>query len=170
MRPKFWAVWQKKKKLREYIKTVQDYADLIKDSRNPPFEMVDVLNLEMKDYEHLFAISPEQQNLIQISKVKKIIYHPNGEIDCFHIYKSPHKTIKLNSIDFLANVASLPTAKKTGISKEKYADYVKLIPYCSEEGQKCAKEILASTFVKQKEKKNKKRNRRQIFSKKRGKR
>ena len=48
--------------------------DLIKHSRNPPFEMVDVSQFDMKDYEQLFAKDEDlQKNTIKISKVVKIV-------------------------------------------------------------------------------------------------
>lgn len=150
------GLYGKKKKSKEYIETVEEYADLIKNSRNPPFEMIDVLKLDIKDYDNLFTISTEQQNFIQISKVKKIIYHPNGEIDLFYSYKGPHKTIRLNSIESLENIDAVTSAKKLGISKEKFADYEKLVPYCTPNGQKFAKETLTSTFIKEKSQKEKK--------------
>lgn len=150
------GLYGKKKKSRESIETVQEYAELIRGSRDPPFEMVDVSQLDIKDYETVLNISTEQQNLIQISKIKKIIYYPNGEICFFHSYTGAGKTIRLNSAEKLENFSTVSTAKKTGITKEKYSDYEKLLPYYTPNGQKFARDTLDSTFIKEKENKIKK--------------
>ena len=59
-----------KKNLHEYIETIQQYVDLIRESRDPPFEMVDVSKLGIRDYESILPIDSELKK-IKISKLKK---------------------------------------------------------------------------------------------------
>ena len=145
---KFRLVRQKKKNSQEYIETVQQYVDLIRESRDPPFEMIDVSKLDIRDYESTLPIDSELKK-IQISKVKKIIYYPDGQIDYFNSYKGLHKTSKINKTQSVDILLTATPAKTKGISKEKYDDFQKLLPYCTPEGQTYSRQILNSTFIKE---------------------
>ena len=80
---------------------------LINHSRNPPFEMVDVSQFDIKDYEQLFTKDKDlQKNTIKINKVVKIVYKVKLEADI--------KKKKINTRE---------TKKKTGAKndiKKKY--------------------------------------------------
>ena len=115
-----------KKNSQEYIETIQQYVDLIRKSRDPPFEMVGVSKLNIRDYESILPIDSELKK-IQISKVKKIIYYPDGQIDYFNSYKGLHKTSKMNKTQTVDILLTATPAKTKGICKEKYEDFQKLL-------------------------------------------
>lgn len=61
----------------EKFETSDKYVELIKNSRNPPFIMIDVSELNIRDYERHVG----QTNVlskIKISEAVKINYYPNG--------------------------------------------------------------------------------------------
>ena len=83
-----------KKKKRERVETEKEYVDLIKHSRKPPFEIVNVSQFDMKDYEQLFAKDEDlQKNTIKIAKVVKIVYKVELEAD-IKKKKNKHKGVK----------------------------------------------------------------------------
>ena len=60
-----------KKNSQEYIDTIQQYVDLIRESRDPLFGKVDVSELDIRDYESILPIYSEFKKT-QISKIKKL--------------------------------------------------------------------------------------------------
>ena len=123
---------------------------LIKTSRNPAFEMVEVSQCVINDYEKLFAIDEKDlpKNVIKISKAVKIVYFPNGQVNLHYDYDGGKvTTVKLaNSI--YVDVSSVTLAEKVGISKDKEKDLKHLLQFCTNEGQQFGESFLNATFIK----------------------
>ena len=137
-----------KKMKRERIETETEYVDLIKHLRNPPFEMVDVSQFDMKDYEQLFAKDEDlQKNTIKIIKVVKIVCFPNGQVDLYYSYDGTPKTVKLiKSVEIDLSKGS--SASAVGVTKEKRKDFEHLLQFCSPSGQDFGKNFLSTTSIK----------------------
>ena len=96
--------------------------------------MKDVSKLDIRDYESILPIDSELKK-IQISEVKKITCYPDGQIDYFNSCKGLHKRSKINKTQSVDILLTATPAKTKGISKEKYEDFQKLLPYCTSKGR-----------------------------------
>lgn len=88
------------KKMIEVIETPDEYIDLIQNSRDPPFTMIDAAKCDVKDFESVLQKNKEVL-AIKISSVVKIDYFPNGEINVYYEYEGvPSKMFVKLSVSF----------------------------------------------------------------------
>ncbi|KAL1488205.1 hypothetical protein ABEB36_015162 [Hypothenemus hampei] len=100
--------------MEESIETEDEYINLIKTAKSPPFIIVNKNDFEVKDFDRVIENKYRVPKNFQISKAVKIHYYPNGKIDVFTDYD-----------DF---DTALP-AEILGVSKEKVKNLKALLPY-----------------------------------------
>lgn len=94
------GLYSKKKKNLETIETAEEYADLIANSRNSPFTIVQENEYELIDYEEIFpALSQKKQRQLKISKQRRLLYQSNGEISTFYKYNGEAAKHQLDIIN-----------------------------------------------------------------------
>lgn len=87
-------LYGKKKKMKEKVETPEEYIDLIKNSRDPPFTMVDVSKITIKDFEKLADINKNITE-IKVRQAVKIHYFGNGLIDVYYAYNAKPSTFSI---------------------------------------------------------------------------
>ena len=114
-----------KKNKVEIIETVEEYEDIIRQSRNSPFIIVRDDQYEIIDYEEIFpALSQKQQREIKISKQRRLVYEKDGEISTYCQYYDEgvkHKLAVINVDNKVKKKVSF-----SGISRDKYNDVQEL--------------------------------------------
>ena len=140
------GLYGNKKRIREKIETEKAYVELTRTPRTPLFKMVNAAICEVKDYESVF-IPDEGLNKIKISKVVKIVYFPNGQVDLYYSYTGSPTSIKIGKA-VLIDLSNALAAGVTGIAKEKETDYKNLLQYCTSSGQNFGNKFLKKTSIK----------------------
>ncbi|KAL1488627.1 hypothetical protein ABEB36_014430 [Hypothenemus hampei] len=136
--------------MKECIETEEEYIDLIKTAKSPPFIMVNQNNYQIKNFEREIEKKFTIPKNFQISKAVKIHYYPNGQIDVFTDYDDKFETFFfLTKVTFDSFDAALPT-EILGISKEKVKDLQALLPYVSKNGQTYFSNFLKNVSLKNK--------------------
>lgn len=113
------GMYGKKKKSTEVVETDEEYIRLIQTSRDPPFITLRESEYEVKNFEPILQKDTNNLSKLQISKVVRLIYFPNGQINAYYDYNSEpvQHTVQLSiTFDDLMRL-SKPT-KITGISEE----------------------------------------------------
>ncbi|KAL1487701.1 hypothetical protein ABEB36_015608 [Hypothenemus hampei] len=118
----------------ERIETENEYLKIIRDSREPPFEIVKVKNGDVSDYDKLLKNCKVPKGL-QISKAVKIDYFPNGEIVLHENYDGLKKTLKIDkNIDFKGMLDIATPCNLLGLRKEKKKDVEGLLRFLTPNG------------------------------------
>lgn len=129
------GMYSKKKKKTEVIETTKKYVEIIKESRNPPFIIVESAERFLCNFEVSLKENVKIPKAMKISKACVIHYFPNGTVQLFDNYKSQncHK-FSIKSKIKLENMENIrpPTV---GITKAKFNDVSSLLKYISTEGQ-----------------------------------
>ena len=121
--------------MHEVIETNKDYIDLIENSRDPLFKMVDVSEIKVFYFESRFSQSKDLKK-IKISKVLKIAYFPDGEIHAYNSYDQIELTKLFINCDMkFESLENALLAEGVGISEEKLNDPKRLLRYLSPEAQ-----------------------------------
>lgn len=140
---------QKKKKV-ETIETVDEYIEIIKSARNPPFTIINENDIVVKDFETLIPKQVDVPKELRISEAVKIIYYPNGDVSVFNTYDGEPTTYKISSKIKFDDLLATEMASMIGISKEKKDDVTALLKYLSPDGQSAIREFLNSCVEKEK--------------------
>ena len=134
---------QKKKKL-ESIETADEYIKLIKNSRDPPFTMVQCGHNILNDYEKSFKKTVPHPKSMKISQVYVIHYLPDGNVDIFENYTETNaSTFKIKTKVKLAELERNPPPI-VGITEAKMKDVKSLLKYLTAKGQTFFNEYFAS--------------------------
>ena len=132
--------------MREVIETPDEYIDLIQNSRDPPFTMIDALQCEVKDFDTILQKNKEILQ-IKISSVVKIDYFPNGEIYVHYEYQGVPSKVFLKLPFTFDDMENAPLATGVGISSEKVKDLKHLQSFLSLKGQIFYEKFFNSTTV-----------------------
>lgn len=139
------GLYSQKKKKKERIETPDEYIELIRDSKDPPFIMVESPNKVLHDFEKTFKGKVRNTNAIKISTARVIHYLPNGNVECYRNYElnEPPDVFKINLKIKLADIIKV-SPLIVGITKQKKADVESLLKYLSSEAQQIYKNYFAS--------------------------
>lgn len=159
------GLYGSKKKMQERIETEEDYVEIIKTSRDPPFEVIDANKCKVADFESHLKADKELQK-IKIRKVVKIVYFPNGQADLYYSYNEKPTTIRLEKSIALENLPNAPLASGVGVTKEKLKDVGNLLQFCTSAGQNYYKKFFETTTIKTKVTKEAKAEKKPIEKKK----
>lgn len=97
-----------------------EYVEIIKSARDPPFEVVNALKCNVKDFENQMVVEKKVQEIIKIGSVVKIVYFPKGQVDLYHTYSGEPTSIRMDkTFTILENSSNAPLAKGIGITREK---------------------------------------------------
>ena len=146
------GLYSKKKKDIESIETVEEYVNLIKNSRDPGFIVVQDNEYEILDYEKNFPTLPlKVQKEIKISQKKRLLYKPNGDVFTFNSYDN----VSIKHEFSVPNFDSIVKEKASfvGINKDKVNDVKELIEFLRPENQVLILNYLSKVGVKETKKK-----------------
>ena len=142
---------QKKKNL-EAIESVQEYSNLIKNSRDPPFIIVEDNEYEIINYEKSFPTLPlKNQKDIQISQKKRLLYKPNGDLFTYYGYDNASITHEISIFDF--DSIAREKANYVGVNQDKIDDMKELFRFLKPENQVLISNYLSKVGVKETQKK-----------------
>ena len=77
----------------ERIETPDEYINLIRNARNPPFTMVESANNIIHDFEKSFKNIIRYSKTMKISKAYVIHYQPNGSVEFYNDYKLDNRQL-----------------------------------------------------------------------------
>lgn len=128
------GVYGQKKKRIEKFETADEYIEMIKTSRDPPFIIVNQDEIEIKDFESM--LNATIPNELQISKLFKIVYFPNGHVNAFEKYD-------MNPVDYYIDcpvsldslIRNSIVTSPVGITAAKIEDVKSLLKYLSPVGK-----------------------------------
>ena len=134
---------QKEKKL-ERIETAEEYIKLIRNSRDPPFNMVQCGHNILNDYGESFKKTVLHPKSMKISQAYVIHYLPNGSVEIFEDYTGTNvSTFKIKTKVKLAQLERNPPPI-VGITEAKLNDLKSLLKYLTPKGQAFFNEYFAS--------------------------
>lgn len=143
------GMYGSKKKKVETIETAEDYINIIKRARNPPFTIVDNSQIEIKDFEAFLKKKIKIPEEIKISKAVKIDYYPNGSVNVYYSY---HENPVSFSTDITTTLEEMKTqsgpTSPVGISSEKIEDVKSLLCYLTPKGKRFFSDIFSKTTLK----------------------
>ena len=142
------GLYSKKKKDLEAIESVEQYSNLIKTSRNPPFKIIQDDEYDILDFEKSFKTLPlQKQKEIKISQKKRLSYKPNGDVFTYNSYDHISIEHKLTLIDFDSIVKE--KTNFIGVNKDKIENLKDLVRFLKSENRLLLLNYLDKVSVKE---------------------
>ena len=161
------GLYGQKKRNEEKIDIPDEYIEMIENSRNPSFIMVDATKCDVKNFEVALIKKKKFQKskLARLSKL--IIITQMDRLKFFTVILAT--TIFLDQNFTFEQLENAPNAKAVGISAEKSNDLKRLMPFLSSKGEDFYNQFFQGTLIRPKkinEEKNHKIDKERIEKKK----
>ena len=142
------GMYGQKKKRMETIETVDDYIQIIKSARDPPFTVIRESEITVNDFEMLI---PKQVNIptdFRIKEVVRISYFPNSHVSAYTNYTGKPREHIIATDLTLVDLLKTQPAYDIGVNKEKLNDVQTLMKYLSPKGKEFFDTIFEQASVK----------------------